>query len=170
MTVSKRHSSIRKVDRKEMDCFEREGKSTFSRVDMVVDKIYKDICKGVAKSEIFKKLDACEYGNNAVGRHQQVLYYNAAFDRCHFDSDIENEKLREMLFARYEKLLLDATEKGDVYNARCVLDSMAKVFGIGARQGDTLVQINGGKDGITVNFGFGNNNDEKSEDVSGTPL
>lgn len=167
--LSKVHSKVRKADRKGNDRWQRDGQLTFSESDTVVDKIYKDICKGVAKSEIFKKLDACEYGNNKVSKRQYYFYYNAAFDRCHFDCDIEAEKLRDMMFSRYEKLLLDATEKGDVYNARCVLDSMAKVFGIGARQGDTLVQINGGSDGITVNFGFDNNN-EKGEDISGTEL
>ena len=40
-----------------------------------------------------------------------------------------------------------------MYNARGVLDSMAKIF-LGVRENQTNIQLNNNSDGITINFGF----------------
>ena len=60
-----------------------------------------------------------------------------------------------MFYGRYESLLADAIEKGDIYNARCILDSMSRIFGVERKTPDTAIQINSDKEnGITINFGF----------------
>ena len=65
-----------------------------------------------------------------------------------------------MLFSRYESLLEDAVTKGDIYNAKGILDSMAKIF-LGVDKPQTAIQINSDKEnGITVNFGFSKNDEE----------
>ena len=47
-------------------------------------------------------------------------------------------------------------KKGDIYNARGILDSMSRIFGIEKKTPDTAIMINSDKEGgVTVNFGFG---------------
>lgn len=63
-----------------------------------------------------------------------------------------------MFFGRYESLLADAVKKGDLYNARGILDSMARIFGVEKKDApQTAIQINNNKEGITINFGFDDN-------------
>ena len=53
----------------------------------------------------------------------------------------------------------EAIKKGDIFNAKGILDSMAKIF-LGTDKNNTNIQINSDKEGgVTVNFGF-----EKNED------
>ena len=49
-----------------------------------------------------------------------------------------------------------AVKKDDLYNARGILDSMARIFGIEKKMPSTAVQINAGEDKIVVNFGLEN--------------
>ena len=50
-------------------------------------------------------------------------------------------------------------KRGDVFNARATLDSISKIF-LGVKDNQTNIQVNSDKEGgITINFGFQNNND-----------
>ena len=71
------------------------------------------------------------------------------------------KKYRDAVFDynRYESLLETAIKKGDIFNARGILDSMSKIF-LGVDKQQNNIQINNNKDGITIKFGFDNADDE----------
>lgn len=131
----------------------------YNKADDLVSLVYVDICNGVSRSDVIQKLQLGEYGNKPIKARQSAYYYNAALDRFAVDTDIEAEKLRDMFYARYETILAECMKRNDVFNARATLDSMAKIF-LGVRDNQTNIQINSDKEGgITINFGFQNNND-----------
>ena len=69
------------------------------------------------------------------------------------------EKLKDVFYSRYETILAECMKRNDLFNARATLDSMAKIF-LGIRDNQTNIQVNSDKEGgITINFGFQNNND-----------
>ena len=130
----------------------------YNGADETVSLIYVDIANGVSRSDCLQKVQEGLYNNKSVGARQAAYYYNAALDRFAEDRNIESEKLRDMFFGRYESLLADAIKKGDLYNARGILDSMARIFGVERKDApQTAIQINNNKEGITVNFGFDDN-------------
>lgn len=130
----------------------------YNTLDETVSLIYVDIANGVSRSDCLQKIQEGMYDNKPVKARQAAYYYNAALDRFAEDRNIESEKLRDMFFGRYESLLADAVKKGDLYNARGILDSMARIFGVEKKDApSTAIQINNNKEGITVNFGFDNN-------------
>lgn len=131
----------------------------YNKADDLVSLVYVDICNGVSRSDVIQKLQLGEYGNRPYKQRQSAYYYNAALDRFAVDTDIEAEKLRDMFYARYETILAECMKRNDMFNARATLDSMAKIF-LGVRDNQTNIQINSDKEGgITINFGFQNNND-----------
>ena len=81
-------------------------------------------------------------------------YYNAALDRFAVDCDVEAEKLRNLFYGRYETLLEEAVKKGDLYNARGILDSMSRIFGVERKMPDTQVNIQNNSENIKISFGF----------------
>lgn len=101
-----------------------------------------------------QKLKEGIYGHKPLSARQSQYYYNAALDRFAVDTDIEAEKLRNVFYGRYESLLNDAVAKGDIYNARGILDSMARIFGIEKKMPTNAIQIQGGEDKIVINFGL----------------
>lgn len=138
----------------------------YNKADDLVSLVYVDICNGVSRSDVIQKLQLGEYGNKPIKARQSAYYYNAALDRFAVDTDIEAEKLRDMFYARYETILAECMKRNDMFNARATLDSMAKIF-LGVRDGNqTNIQINSDKEGgITINFGFQNNNDTVDGEV-----
>lgn len=131
----------------------------YNKADDLVSLVYVDICNGVSRSDVIQKLQLGEYGNKPYKPRQSAYYYNAALDRFAVDTDIEAEKLRDMFYARYETILAECMKRNDMFNARATLDSMAKIF-LGVRDNQTNIQVNSDKEGgITINFGFQNNND-----------
>ena len=127
----------------------------YNTLDETVSLIYVDIANGVSRSDCLQKIQEGMYDNKPVKARQAAYYYNAALNRFAEDRNIESEKLRDMFFGRYESLLADAVKKGDLYNARGILDSMARIFGVEKKDApQTAIQINNNKEGITVNFGF----------------
>lgn len=130
----------------------------YNTLDETISLIYVDIANGMSRSDCLQKIQEGMYGNKPVKARQAAYYYNAALDRFAEDRNIESEKLRDMFFGRYESLLADAVKKGDLYNARGILDSMARIFGVERKDApQTAIQINNNKEGITVNFGFDDN-------------
>lgn len=130
----------------------------YNGIEETVSLIYVDIANGMSRSDCLQKIQEGMYDNKPVKARQAAYYYNAALDRFAEDRNIESEKLRDMFFGRYESLLADAIKKGDLYNARGILDSMARIFGVERKDTpQTAIQINNNKEGITVNFGFDDN-------------
>lgn len=134
--------------------------ASFNKADDIIDEVYVDICNGVARSDIEQKLMKGIYQpQDGKGKSYTMAkkYYNTALERMHYNTDIEHEKLKALFYNRYESLLEEAVKRGDVFNARAVLDSMAKIF-LGTDKNNTNILINSDKDGgITVNFGFDKN-------------
>ena len=162
--LAKTHGEKSKKDRKAKKTPANDGRmptltGDYNKADDLVSLVYVDICNGVSRSDVIQKLQLGEYGNKPIKARQSAYYYNAALDRFAVDTDIEAEKLRDMFYARYETILAECMKRNDVFNARATLDSMAKIF-LGVRDGNqTNIQVNSDKDGgITINFGFDNNN------------
>ena len=137
----------------------------YNKADALVDLVYCDIANGLSRSEIIQKITKGVYDSmeKPLAARTAAYYYNAALDRFAEDRNIEAEKLRDMFFGRYESLLQDAVKKGDLYNARGILDSMSRIFGIEKKTPDTAIQVNGGD--IKISFGFNNVEDQEAEVV-----
>lgn len=132
----------------------------YNKADDLVSLVYVDICNGVSRSDVLQKLQLGEYGNKPYKARQSAYYYNAALDRFAVDTDIEMEKLKDVFYSRYETILAECMKRNDLFNARATLDSMAKIF-LGIRDNQTNIQVNSDKEGgITINFGFQNNNND----------
>lgn len=133
----------------------------YNKADDLVSLVYVDIANGVSRSDCLDKLKQGLYGNKPYKARQAALYYNAALDRFAVDTDIEAERLRNLFYGRYEALLEEAVRKGDIFNARGILDSMSRIFGVERKTPDTAIMINSDKEnGVTINFGFSDKKDE----------
>lgn len=159
MSLSPTHSRASKKDRKIID----NGKplqnvmmqeSKYSKSDALIEKVYVDIANGASRSDCIQKLCEGVYSDFKYSRRQAQNYYNAALDRFAVDTDIEAEKLRNVFYGRYESLLNEAVAKGDIYNARGILDSMSRIFGVEKKMPTNAIQIQGGEDKIVINFGL----------------
>ena len=139
---------------------------SYNKADDLVSLVYVDIANGVSRSDVIQKITNGVYDGmeRPLAARTAANYYNAALDRFAVDCDIEAERLRNMFYGRYESLLEECIRKGDMYNARGVLDSMSRIFGVERKTPETAIQINNNKDGITVNFGFGKEEETNNED------
>lgn len=142
---------------------ERAHSALFNRTDDILDCVYVDICNGVSRSDITQKLMKRLYEpqKTEMTYRQAQEYYNCALDRMHFNTDIEHARLKDIFYNRYESLLEAAVKKNDLYNAKGILDSMAKIF-LGLDKQQNNIQINNNKEGIVIKFGFAD--DEGGED------
>lgn len=159
-------SKLKRYKRGQRFC-ERAQSALFNAADDIIDDVYVDICNGVARSDIVQKLMKSAY-KSMEGKKPKTYrtaneYYNTALDRMHYNTDIEHARLKDIFYNRYESLLEEAIKKGDMYNARGILDSMAKIF-LGTDKPQTAIQINGSEDGkVVVNFGFNNDDSENGD-------
>lgn len=165
MTIAKSHNLPSKRGRKPKTTFvptiQKDAEvccNEYTKTEMIIDDVYADIANGMSRSEIQKKLMFGLYPDQEgkeMKRRNAQDYYNAALDRFAIDTDIEADKLRKVFYGRYEGLLEEAIKKGDLYNAKGILDSMARIFGIERQMPANAIQINGKDDGkIEINFGF----------------
>lgn len=140
---------------------ERAQSALFNNADDILDEVYVDICNGVARSDITQKLmkGLYEPQKREMTYRQANEYYNTALDRMHYNTDLEHAELKDIFYNRYEALLETAVKKGDIFNARGVLDSMAKIF-LGVDKQQNNIQINNNKDGIVIKFGFSKDDDD----------
>lgn len=145
---------------------ERAQSALFNKADDILDCCYCDICNGVSRSDIIQKLmDGVYEPMKGKGKsyRQANEYFNCALDRMHYNTDIEHAELKDIFYNRYESLLETAIKKGDVYNAKGILDSMAKIF-LGMDKQQNNIQINNSADGITIRFGFEKEEDENVDE------
>ena len=166
--LAKSHGEASKKVRKAKKHPTAMGVPTFTEIydksDATISAVYADIANGVSRSDCLQKIQQGMYGNNPVKARQSAYIYNAALDRFAVDCDVEAEKLRNMFYGRYEALLEEAVKKGDLYNARGILDSMSRIFGIERKQPDTQVNIQNNAEGIKISFGFNNENETEIVD------
>lgn len=168
--LAKSHSSKSKKERKAKRTPANNGgvptlTDAYNAADALVEQVYIDIANGVTRSECIKKITSGIYDSmeRPLAARTAANYYNAALDRFAVDTDIEAEKLRNLFWGRYETLYADCVKSNDRYNARCTLDSMAKIFlGIDGKNKATIdIQNNGGD--IKISFGFNNDNIEDQD-------
>lgn len=171
MSLAKSHSNKDKKERKAKKLPQslNGGVPTltddYNKADALVDLVYVDIANGVSRSEVIQKITKGVYDGmeKPLAPRTAANYYNAALDRFAEDRNIEAERLRDVFYTRYESLLQDAVKKGDLYNARGILDSMARIFGVERKDApQNAVQIINNKEGIKVSFGFNNNVEDES--------
>ncbi len=167
--LAKSHSSKSKKERKAKRSPANNGgvptlTDAYNAADALVEQCYCDIANGVSRSTVIQKITQGAYEGMArpLAARTAANYYNAALDRFATDCDVEAERLRNMFYGRYEALLEEAVKKGDIYNARGILDSMSRIFGVERKTPDTAIQINGGGD-IKISFGFNNDNIEDQD-------
>lgn len=143
---------------------ERARSALFNNTDDILDLVYVDICNGVSRSDITQKLMKGFYEPQKRGMTYRTAneYFNTALDRMHYNTDVEHARLKDIFYNRYESLLESAVKKDDIYNARCVLDSMAKIF-LGMDKQQNNIQINNNKEGITIHFGFTKDDDNDDD-------
>lgn len=165
--LSKSHGAKSKKDRKAKKTPPIAGgvptlTDSYNKADALVEQCYVDIANGVSRSQVIEKITKGVYDGmeRPLAARTAAYYYNAALDRFAVDTDIEAERLRQMFYGRYEALLEEAVKKGDIYNARGILDSMSRIFGVERKNPDTAIQIVNNKEGISVNFGFSKDKDE----------
>ena len=139
---------------------ERAQSALFNTADDILDEVYVDICNGVSRSDITQKLMKRMYTpqKREMTYRQAQEYYNCALDRMHYNTDLEHAELKDIFYNRYEALLETAVKKGDIFNAKGILDSMAKIF-LGMDKQQNNIQINNNKDGIVIKFGFSKDED-----------
>ena len=156
MPISPKHSLQKKKERRisSAEGIARKEVEMFNSADEIVELVYTDICNGVSRRDCQKKLTLGEYGNKPISTRQAQYYYKAALDQLAENTDIEAKRLKDVLWSRYESLLETAIRKDDIYNAKGILDSMAKIFGLEQKTPTTAIQINGGDEKIVVNFGL----------------
>lgn len=164
MSISPKHSLKSKKDRRftSVDGVANTQIKNFLTSDEIVEKVYVDICSGVSRRDCQKKLSDGLYGNKPISLRQSQFYYKAALDQLADNTDLEAKRLKDVLFTRYEKIFEEAMKKGDIFNARATLDSMAKIFGLEQKTPQTQVNIQNNSDTITISFGF--ENDDKQID------
>lgn len=134
---------------------ERAQSALFNNADDIIDEVYCEICNGVSRADITQKLMKGLYEPQKRGMTYRTAqeYYKCALDRMHFNTDIEHQRLKDVFYNRYEALLETAVKKGDIFNAKGILDSMAKIF-LGMDKQQNNIQINNNSEGITIKFGF----------------
>lgn len=148
---------------------ERARSVLFNNADNVIDDVYCDICNGVARSDITQKLMNGLYKSQTSKQAKMTYrtaqeYYNTALDRMHFNTDVEHQRLKDIFYNRYESLLETAIKKEDIYNAKGILDSMAKIF-LGQDESKNRIEIKNDKEGITIRFGFSEDNNIEEQEA-----
>lgn len=160
MPIAASHGLADVKKRKPKSCKKANGvrlakTNVYKQVDEIIDQVYCDIANGRTKSEIMIMLKNGSYGNKKLKQRSAIDYYNAAINRFMEEKNEEAEKLRAIYFGRFETLYRDAIEKGDIYNANNILQSVCRIFGLEQKTPSTAIQINSDKEnGVTINFGF----------------
>lgn len=161
------HKNPSKAKRKAKKTPTKNGMPTltdaYNKADDLVELVYVDIANGVSRSNVIDKLQKGLYHNQPYKARQAAYYYDAALSRFAVDCDVEDKKLRDMFYGRYEAILEQCIKNGDMYNARATLDSMAKIFGIERKTPDTQVNIQNNSENIKISFGFAN--DDKDVEI-----
>ena len=147
---------------------ERAHSALFNKADDIIDDVYVDIANGLSRSDITQKLMNGMYApqrgqSKNLSYRQAQEYWNVALDRMHYNKDIELDRLSDVFYSRYESLFEEAVKNNDIYNAKSILDSMSRIFGIEQKTPAQAIQINnGGDDKIVINFGLSDSNNEKT--------
>ena len=136
----------------------------YDRVERLISEIQCDLVNGVLRSDIFRKFKEGLYenlGEKKIGERQIQNYIVAAWAKMKEDRVEKAQELRDMLFSQYMAIYNEATTTGNVLAAKSTLDSIAKIFL--PSENNASIQINNNnKEGITINFGFSQKEEENT--------
>lgn len=130
--------------------------------DHIVDQVYCDKLNGLSTSEIIVKFANCQYDGQKKPIKDRTAcdYIAAAKDRLMYDYEADMKELRADIYGKILAVYNDAIEEGDRTNALAALEKIMKLGGINDKP-QAAIQINSDKEnGIVVNFGFNNDNNE----------
>lgn len=122
-----------------------------------IKAMYQDCIRGKQKWEIKEKWLDGKYKNNARGEQTFGEYWREMLERFKDEFEKNREDLKSKFLARYMSLYEKAVDKGNIKEARQILDSITKLTGA-----DEPVKADITVKGIEIDFGFGNNNNEIS--------
>ena len=152
----------------------RHGKQAligqYFKGEALLEEVWDDILDGVPKYKIVAKLqkapDDGGYSRapKAYSREYSNTIYNTAEKRIGYLMQENIERKREVCWGRFERIYTKAMEAKNLSVARETLRDMVKLFGLSQEKPTTAVQINTSKDGIKVNFGFLNKDDNEDDD------
>lgn len=166
MAFSKSHSLPTYQERKEaIKGVNPLKKARWLIADHIVDQVYCDKLNGLSYSEIILKFANCAYDGQkkAIGARTACDYISAAKDRIMYDYESDMKELRADIYSKILAVYNDAVEEGDRTNALAALEKIMKLGGISDKP-QTAIQINSDKEnGITVNFGFSNEDSSDSQ-------
>lgn len=160
MSLAESHSNSSLEKRKPKRHSIGENNIQYAKADEVVSLIVCDIANGVSRSDCIEKVRLGMYDNRPLGQRQAEYYYKAALDRIREDRQQEVERLKDLLYTRYESLYADSVKANDRSTAKGVLDSIAKLF-VGINEKNTNIQINSQDNQMVIKFGF---NDQKDDE------
>lgn len=137
---------------------------TYDRLLLIRD----DYIQGMSKSEIRKKFfegKYCDLSNCSMDSAVRLAWtrdWKRMIDVFQDDMERSREVLVADFMGKYNHLYKEAVKKGNIREARSILDSMSKLAGL-TDGNQTNIQVNALNDGVTINFGF-DNNTNKPED------
>lgn len=131
-----------------------------------LEEMHNDVLRGMTRYRVRRKFLDGEYtlpctpvadmskdGRNLERRF--TAYWDDMIEEFGKEFEKDRDKLRSKFLAKYNYLYEQALLKGDVKDARAILDSMVKLTGCIQETPSTAIQINGSDDGkVVVNFGF----------------
>lgn len=131
---------------------------TYDRLLLIRD----DYLKGMSKSEIRKAFfegKYCDLSKCSMDSSVRLAWtrdWKRMIDVFQDDIERSSEVLIADFMGKYNHLYKEAVKKGNIREARSILDSMSKLAGL-TDGNQTNIQVNALNDGVTINFGFDNN-------------
>lgn len=137
--------------------------------NQLVDEIYADLCNGLTTHECRAKMmeglyDVGHYKGKKLSEVQSYRHVAKALELMNQEAEQERRTLRNVMYNRLLAVYQDAVEQNDRGNAIKAIETMMKLTGINQAENQTNIQINNEKEGITINFGFQNNELENNKD------
>lgn len=166
MSNFSKHHSLPTYDQRKEAIKGRRGttRQRWLKVDHVIDQIYCDLCNGLTKSDILMKLIAGTYEDQAQPLKERTAYeyIAAAQDRMTYNFEAKAEEMRVDLYNKLMTIYADAIKANDRFNAVVALDKIMKLTGVAMDKPQNNIQVNANKEGITINFGFSQKEEENT--------
>ena len=130
-------------------------RSEYEYVENMLQLVIADICNGVTRGDVLKKLkDGLYEGQKKPYKDPTALdYYYTAMARIREDREENVEELRDKLYSQFYSLYADSVKTGNIFVAKQVLDSIAKTF-LPSQSKEMNVEIDKNNDKINISFGF----------------
>ena len=127
----------------------------YEYVENMIALVICDICNGVPRSDIIKKLKEGLYeGQRKPYKEPTALdYYYSAMERIREDREENINELKDKLYSQFYSLYADAVKTGNIFVAKQVLDSVAKTF-LPSQSKEANIEIDKSNDKINISFGF----------------